>query len=125
MSKGQEQIAETKEEQKPAVDTGAVAEVKGEEEEEEEEEEIEVAEERTYTIPLRQAWEGPRGFRAPKAVRLVKNFVKRHMKPKEEIVMGEEVNEALWSHGIKKPPRRIRVRVVKDKKGKVYIYPVK
>jgi len=112
MSKAEQEAVEGKEE----AEAPAVAKA------EEEEEEIEVAEERTYVVPLRHAWEGPRGFRAPKAVRLVKEFVKRHMKPKEGIVMGEEVNEAIWSHSIKKPPRRIKVRVVKDKEGKVYIY---
>jgi len=124
MSKGEEKPPEQRAEiqgGREAAPPPGTKEAKGEEEEE-----IEVAEERIYTVPLRQAWYGPRGFRAPRAVRLVKAFVKRHMKPEEdEIVMGEKINEALWSKGIQKPPRKIKVRAVKDKEGKVYIFPVK
>jgi large subunit ribosomal protein L31e len=93
--------------------------------EEAEEEEIEVVEERIYTIPLRHAWVvTPRGKRAPRAVRDVRAFVARHMKA-EEIAVSNEVNAALWNRGINKPPRKIKIRAVKDKEGKVIIYPAK
>jgi len=111
-----------------------------EEEEEEEKaerekapEEEEIVEERIYTIPLRRAWIAPRKKRAPRAVRLVKSFIQRHMKietgvkseeEEEEgrLVISNEVNEKLWSRGIEKPPRNIRVRAVKDKEGVVTLY---
>jgi large subunit ribosomal protein L31e len=96
-------------------------------------EEEEIVEERIYTIPLRRAWIAPRKKRAPRAVRIVRGFIQRHMKietvPKGEeeeeegrLVISNEVNEKLWSHGIEKPPRNIRVRAVKDKEGVVTLY---
>ena len=96
-------------------------------------EEEEIVEERIYTIPLRKAWIAPRKKRAPRAVRIVKGFIQRHMKietgvkseeEEEEgrLVISNEVNEKLWSRGIEKPPRNIRVRAVKDKEGVVTLY---
>lgn len=83
--------------------------------------EEEIVEEKIYTIPLRRAWISPRGKRTPRAVRLVKAFIQRHMKP-EALVMSNEVNERLWSRSIQKPPRKIRVRAVRDKEGTVTLY---
>lgn len=104
-----------------AVETAPAA----EEEEAEPEEEIEVVEEKIYTIPLRHVWVvTPRGRRAPRAVRDVRDFVSRHMKA-EEVAMSNEINEALWGRSINKPPRKITVRAVKDKEGKVIVYPAK
>ena len=89
-----------------------------------------IVEERFYTIPLRKAWIVPRKKRAPKAARIVKAFVLKHMKVRteaegeeepERLVIDNEVNEKLWSKGIEKPPRKIRVRVVKDKEGVVTV----
>lgn len=96
-------------------------------------EEKEIVEERIYTIPLRRAWIAPRKKRTPRAVRMVKSFVQRHMKietgvkgeeEEEEgrLVISNEVNEKLWGRGIEKPPRNIRVRAVKDKEGVVTLY---
>jgi large subunit ribosomal protein L31e len=108
-------------EEKAKVETAPAA----EEEEAEGEEEIEVVEEKIYTIPLRHVWVvTPRGKRAPRAVRDVRDFVARHMKA-EEVAMSNEVNAALWARSINKPPRRITVRAVKDKEGKVIVYPAK
>ena len=95
------------------------------EESEPKEEEIEVVEEKIYTIPLRHVWVvTPRGKRAPRAVRDVHDFVSRHMKS-EEVAISNEVNQAIWSRGINKPPRKVTVRAVKDKEGKVIVYPAK
>ena len=109
------------EEEKASVESAPAA----EKEEAEGEEEIEVVEEKIYTIPLRHVWVvTPRGKRAPRAVRDVRDFVARHMKA-EEVAMSNEVNAALWARSINKPPRKITVRAVKDKEGKVIIYPAK
>jgi large subunit ribosomal protein L31e len=115
------EATEPVEEEKAKVETAPAA----EEEEAEGEEEIEVVEEKIYTIPLRHVWVvTPRGKRAPRAVRDVRDFVARHMKA-EEVAMSNEVNAALWARSINKPPRRITVRAVKDKEGKVIVYPAK
>jgi len=89
------------------------------------EEEIEVVEEKVYTIPLRHVWVvTPRGKRAPRSVRDVRNYVARHMKA-DEVAISNEINSELWARGINKPPRKITVRAVKDKEGKVIVYPAK
>jgi large subunit ribosomal protein L31e len=89
------------------------------------EEEIEVVEEKVYTIPLRHVWVvTPRGKRAPRSVRDVRDYVARHMKA-DEVAISNEINSELWARGINKPPRKITVRAVKDKEGKVIVYPSK
>ena len=89
------------------------------------EEEIEVVEEKIYTISLRHVWVvTPRGKRAPRAVRDVRAYVARHKKA-EEVAISNEVNSELWARSINKPPRKITVRAVKDKEGKVIVYPAK
>ncbi|MEM1586862.1 MAG: 50S ribosomal protein L31e [Candidatus Bathyarchaeia archaeon] len=83
----------------------------------------EVVEERIYIVPLSRAWIRPRTKRAPRAINLLKTFVKRHMKVEEESIrVAGEVNEKIWSRGIQKPPRKIRVKVTKDKEGLVTVY---
>ncbi|UCH56820.1 MAG: 60S ribosomal protein L31 [Candidatus Bathyarchaeota archaeon] len=80
----------------------------------------ESVEERIYTVPLSRAWVAPPYRRAEKAISLLREFVQRHMKP-EEIIIQPTVNEAIWARGIKKPPRRIRVRLSKDEEGAVTV----
>jgi large subunit ribosomal protein L31e len=95
--------------------------------------EEEIVEERTYTIPLGKAWIKPPNKRAPKAMRIIRDFVKRHMKleakregeeeeePKR-LIVSNDLNERVWRRGIEKPPRKIRVRAAKDKDGNVTVY---
>ena len=104
-----------------------------EKEEKKKELEEEIVEEKFYTIPLGKAWIYPRKKRAPKAMRIVKSFIKKHMKLRTEVevegeeeaetlVISNEVNEKIWSRGIEKPPRKIRVRAVKDKEGIITVH---
>lgn len=111
MEKIEEEVLEEAEEE----------EIEAEEVKKREIEEKEIVEERIYTIPLSRAWISPRKRRAPRATRLVKSFIQRHMKP-EVLVVDNEVNERIWSRGIQKPPRNIRVRAVKDREGVVTLY---
>ncbi len=93
---------------------------------EKDEEEIEIVEERTYMLPFQKVWRMPRQARAPKAARMLREYVQRHMKVKvEEVLISNEVNEQIWAKGITNPPRRLRVRMVKDKEGMVTVYPAK
>ena len=86
--------------------------------------EEEAVEERIYTVPLGRAWIAPVTKRAPRAIRILRAFIKRHMKADDEdsIIISNEVNKKIWSRGIEKPPRRIRVRVTKDREGLVRVY---
>ena len=81
----------------------------------------EIIEERVYTIPLTHAWIAPVKKRSPRAMKVLKEFLKRHMKI-DNFVISKEVNERLWSKGIEGAPRKVRVRTVKDKDGIVTVY---
>jgi large subunit ribosomal protein L31e len=131
---------ETKVEQVPAEEAEAEAEAVPAEEVEvakskkKKKEEVEIVEERTYTIPLSRALVRPPKKRAPRAMQLIRAFVTKHMKlevkvseeeEEEELpqlVISQEVNQKVWERGIEKPPRKIRVRVAKDKDGNVTVY---
>ncbi len=80
-----------------------------------------IVEERIYTVPLQDAWKVPRWRRTPKAMKVLRGFILRHMKP-ETIKLTPELNERLWYRGMENPPRRIRVRAVKDDEGEVTVY---
>lgn len=145
-----EELEVTAEEQEAAEESeigleegeGAAEEAVPEEEGEEEkkpsrrkEEEEEFVEEKIYIIPLQRAWIMPPNKRAPKAIRLIKAFVKKHMKVgekavKEEgeeeegerIIISNEVNTKVWSRGIEKPPRKLKIRAARDEEGNVTVF---
>ena len=75
---------------------------------------------RTYMVPLGIAFEAPRYRRSKVAIRMIKEFATRHMKA-TEVSISEEVNEQIWSRGIKKPPRRIRLDMERDEDGIVSV----
>ena len=82
----------------------------------------EVVEERIYTIPFYPKLKlSTRYKRAPRAVRIMKDFIFRHMKA-EDIIIDPELNEYIWARGIQKPPRKVRVRAIKDEEGIVELY---
>lgn len=124
---GEEAVEETKEEVEKAEEIEEVEEAKPRLREAAEEE---VVEERFYTVPLGRARLVPPNKRAAKAVRILRDFIKRHMKieaveegeePKK-LIISNEVNEEIWRRGIEKPPRKIRVRAAKDKEGNITVY---
>jgi large subunit ribosomal protein L31e len=122
--------ATTEETAKPEAAPIEEAEAKPKKKKEEEEEEI--VEERTYTIPLGKALIMPPRRRAPRAMRMIRAFMVKHMKipsrAEEEdedvpqLTITKEVNEHIWAKGIEKPPRKIRVRATKDKDGNVTVH---
>lgn len=80
----------------------------------------EEGESRVYTVPLKKAYYVPRYKRTEKAIRIIKEFILRHMKA-ERVVISQRLNEKVWSRGDQKPPRRIKVKAVKDKEGVVKV----
>jgi large subunit ribosomal protein L31e len=76
-------------------------------------------EERIYVIPLRAATQkAKRKKRTPRAVKTVREFLKRHMKS-ENVKIGEDLNRKLWERGIERTLPRIRVKAVKQDDGSV------
>ena len=75
--------------------------------------------ERTYIVPLRRYWLiVPKYKRAKKAVSALRNFIIKHMKS-EDILIGKKLNQAVWARGMKNPPHKIKITVVKDNDGLV------
>jgi len=68
---------------------------------------------RVYTINLSKVWLSPENRRTKRAINMIKEFATRHMKA-EEIKIDEELNRQMWKRGIRHPPRRVRVKMVKD-----------
>ena len=75
---------------------------------------------RIYTVPLGRAWVYPKQRRSKRAVSILREFAIRHGKT-EQIKISEEISEKIWERGIRNPPRRIKVRLVKDKEGLVTV----
>jgi len=75
-------------------------------------------------VNLRDLWTGPKDKRAPKAVRTLREFVKRHMKV-DNVKVSNEINQEIWARSIQKPPRKLKIRAVKDKEGQVIVFPAK
>ncbi len=75
--------------------------------------------EREYVIPLREKSRVvPRYKKTPKAVRTIKEFLVKHMKIYDrdlnKIKLDNYVNEYLWGRGIKRPPHKIKVKVIRE-----------
>ncbi|MGF3521653.1 MAG: 50S ribosomal protein L31e [Candidatus Bathyarchaeia archaeon] len=91
-----------------------------------------IVEEKTYTIPLAKALIMPPRKRAPRAIRMIKAYIRKHMKvplraededeEAPKITLTNQLNECIWGRGIEKPPRKIRVRATKDKDGNVTVH---
>ena len=78
--------------------------------------------ERVYVINLRRTREASRTRRSPYAIRLIRNFVARHMKVEPgNVKIDSSVNEYIWSGSIEKPPRRVEVKVTKYSDGTVRV----
>ena len=76
--------------------------------------------ERVYTVNLGKVLLTPNNQRAKRAINMVKEFARRHMKM-EQIKIEEDLSHLLWSRGIKHPPRKVRVRMTKTDEGYILI----
>jgi len=76
--------------------------------------------ERVYTVNLGKVLLSPDNQRAKRAVNMIKEFARHHMKI-EQVKLEEDVNHLLWAKGIRHPPRKIRVRMTKTDEGYVLV----
>ena len=68
--------------------------------------------ERIYTIPLSGAYNSNRRRRAKRAMKILKEFLARHMKTEAgKVRISPELNDYILSHGMQAPPRKVRVKV--------------
>jgi len=78
--------------------------------------------ERIYTVPLGDAYKTVRMKRASRAAKILKSFLAKHMKTQvERVKISGEVNSLLWTKGMEKPPRRVKVKAKRDAKGDVTV----
>ena len=65
-----------------------------------------------FTIPFYPQLNKTAAYkRTPKAVRMLKAFIMKHTKA-DFVVITNELNEFLWERGIRKPPRKVKVRAI-------------
>ncbi len=78
--------------------------------------------ERVYTINLGKVLLSPNNQRAKRAINMIKEFARHHMK-NEEVKIEESLSHLIWKRGIKHPPRKIRVSMTKTDQGFVLVSP--
>jgi large subunit ribosomal protein L31e len=77
--------------------------------------------ERVYTIPLRKGFKDVARYKKTKrAVAVLREFLAKHMRTDlSKVYVGKNLNKELWKHGIKNPPGKIKVVVIKEDNGDV------
>lgn len=88
--------------------------------------------ERIFTIPLTVTKQIPKTKRAPRAIKEIKEYVRRHMTDKaaaedeekelrKDVWIDFKLNELLWSRGIENPPSRVRVKAIRFEDGLIEV----
>ncbi len=77
--------------------------------------------ERVYTINLGKVLLSQSQHRAVRAINMIREFARHHMKV-EEIKIEEELAHQIWARGVRRPPRKIRVRMSKTDEGYILVY---
>jgi large subunit ribosomal protein L31e len=79
--------------------------------------------EKHFVVSFSKLYNAPRQKRAYRAIRHLKRFAFKHLRISEENVsVSRALNEALWARGREHIPRKIEIKVVKDKeKAGVYL----
>lgn len=75
---------------------------------------------RVYTINLGRAWLTPEHKRTDRVVNMIREFATKHMKS-DEIKLEQDLNRQIWARGKTNPPRKVRVKMVKDEDGVVIV----
>src|SRR5919112_5550631 len=75
---------------------------------------------RVYTINLGKAWITPQHKRTDRVINMIREFAEKHMKS-SEIKLDQDLNRQIWSRGKTNPPRKVRVKMVKDEDGTVTV----
>jgi len=75
---------------------------------------------RVYTINLGRAWITPEHKRTDRVINMIREFATKHMKS-DDIKLEQDLNRQVWSRGKTNPPRKVRVKMVKDEDGVVTV----
>ena len=68
---------------------------------------------RVYTINLGKAWLTPRYRRTDRVINMVREFAIKNMKS-DEVKIDQDLSRHIWARGKTNPPRKVRVKMVKD-----------
>jgi large subunit ribosomal protein L31e len=68
---------------------------------------------RVYTVNLGKAWLTPRYRRTDRVMNMVREFAEKNMKS-DEVKIDQDLGRHIWSRGKTNPPRKVRVKMVKD-----------
>jgi large subunit ribosomal protein L31e len=88
--------------------------------------------ERIFTIPLHVTKQVPRTKRAPRAIKEIKEYIRRHMTEKsapedekaalkKDVWIDYRLNEILWTRGIENPPSKVRVKAIRFEDGLIEV----
>ena len=77
-------------------------------------------EERTVIVPLWKAYKTGNYIRTKKAVSVLKEEISKII-DNDNFVIDNKVNEQIWAKGIKKPPRRVTVKIKRQEDGKIVV----
>ena len=76
--------------------------------------------ERVYTINLGKVLLSQSQHRAVRAINMIREFARHHMKVKT-IKIEEELAHQIWARGVRSPPRKVRVRMTKTEDGYILV----
>ena len=68
---------------------------------------------RIYTVNLAKAWDTPKYRRTDRVINIIKEFTQRHMQY-NKVKIDQDLNRHIWSRGKTNPPRKIRLRMIKE-----------
>ena len=75
---------------------------------------------RIETVNLGKAWITPRYRRTDRVINMIRDFAKKSMKS-DEVKLDQDLNRQIWKRGKTNPPRKVRLKLVKDEDGTVVV----
>jgi len=75
---------------------------------------------RIYNINLGKCWDTPKYRRTDRVINMIKEFAMRNM-DSQRIKIDQDLNRFIWSRGKTNPPRKVRVRMIKDEDDMVIV----
>jgi len=75
---------------------------------------------RIETVNLGRAWITPRYRRTDRVINMIREFAKKSMKS-DEVKLDQDLNRQIWKRGKTNPPRKVRLKLVKDEDGEVVV----
>jgi large subunit ribosomal protein L31e len=75
---------------------------------------------RIDTVNVARAWITPRYRRTDRVIGMIREFAKKSMKS-DEVNLDQDLNRHIWRRGKTNPPRKIRLKLVKDEDGAVVV----